>query len=229
MKMQWKWMTVVVVLAGILSAQADPILWDFNFDDRASGLGTVSNFIDLGVSEDLTGATVSQINGLTNSTMTDGVISLSYVSGFAFGVTGEHSTNSVLTDYLYIQAGEQGAGPVIFQISGLNAVLAGDTTYSFYLIGAGNAADQGSQFVFNGVTNFTTSAATDLEAAVKFSFTTDSIVADTLDFTWSRIESNTWSALNGFAIAAIPEPATFGLMAAFGVILILARRWTALF
>ena len=221
--MKLKWMTIGVVLAGVLSSQALPVLWDFNETSGGANDGTVADFVELGVTEDLTGATVSQITASTNAAMTDGTISLSYLSGMAQSATSYLKSNVVLADYLYLQDGANGA-PVEFRISGLASVLLANTTYSLYLIGAGDNTDQGSQFTFNTVTKSTISAATAPEAVAKFSFVTGAVAPDTLDFTWERIGSNTWGGFNGLAIAAVPEPATIALFGISSVFIFLARR-----
>lgn len=223
MKFAAKWTAISVVVLCFLTAQASVILWDINEVSGTANDGSVSNFIALGVTEDLAGATVSQVTASTNSTMTDGTISLTYLSGAAQSATSYVNLNSVLADYLYLQDGSNG-GPVSMQISGLSGVLLANTTYSFYLIGAGDNTNQGAQFTFGGDTKTTTSAATAPEAAVAFSFVTGATVSDTLDFTWERDGSNTYSGLNGFAIAAVPEPASMGLFGLAGFGIYLARR-----
>lgn len=212
-----------IVLTGFFVATADSVLWDINYDVNPTNQAAVSDFTALGVSEDLTGASVSQVIASTNSTMTDGTVSLSYLTGIAYSAFGGTDDNAVLADYLYLQDGAE-AGPVTLQISGLSGLLDGNTTYALYLIGAGNNTDQGASFTFDSITKSTTSAATDPDAAVRFTFTTAATAADTLDFTWERIGSNTYSGFNGFAIAAVPEPATIGLIGVSGLFLIINRR-----
>lgn len=213
-----------IALTGALVSQADTILWDINYDVNPANQATNSDFTALGITEDLTGATVSQVIASTNSTMSDGTISLSYISGLAFNAFGDTGSNPVLGDYLYLQDGEE-AGPVTMQISGLNGVLVENTTYALYLIGAGNGTDpdQGALFTFDSISKSTTSAGTDPEATARFTFT--ATAADTLDFTWERLGvSNTYSGFNGFAIVAVPEPATIGLVGISGGFLMLYRR-----
>lgn len=223
--MKLKLMITGIALIGFFTAQADTILWDINFDANPANQATNSDFTALGVSEDLTGATVSQVIASTNSTMSDGTVSLSYLTGIAYNAFGDTSPNAVLSDYLYLQDGAEG-GPVTMQISGLSGVLAANTTYSLYLFGAGNNTDQGASFTFDSITKDTTSAATAPEATAKFNFTTDAVVSDTLNFDWARTGSNTYSGFNGFAIVAVPEPATIGLIGVFGAILMIHRRHT---
>jgi hypothetical protein len=206
-----------------LAVQANPILWDLNNDTNPNGQGTVDNFIALGVTEDLTDAIVSEVIASPNSAMTDGTITLSYLNGIAHGVADEAPTTGVLYDYLYLEVEGQD-GPVTNQISGLSSVLEPNQTYSFYLIGAGKTADQGTQFTFDNIIKTTTSGATPAETTVKYSFTTGTTVSDTLDFTWERKDDNTYAALNGFAIVAIPEPATMSLIALFGMSLLIFQK-----
>jgi hypothetical protein len=218
--------TGLVVLVSIFSAQADLILWDINELSGTANDGTLADFSALGITEDLTGATVTQVNASTNGVMSGGGITLSYTNGFAHSITSyTNVNNNVLRDYVYLQDGGA-AGPVTMQISGLNALLSANTTYSFYLIGSGerNEFEQGAEFTFNSVTLTTTSQGTLSDSVAKFSFTTGSVVGDTLEFNWDRVGSNTWSGFNGFAIAAVPEPATIGLFTIFGLGLFASRR-----
>lgn len=210
-----------MVLAGATASQA-AILWDLNTnDENPRGQGAVSNFTALGVTEDLTGSGVSNVIASASGTMTTGAVSLAYQSGTAQDVGDrslepDPSINPVLFDYLYLAIG----GPVTFQISGLSSELLANTEYSFYLIGLGDAADQTAMFTFGSTTLTTTSA----DPAAKFTFTTGVTVDDTLDFTWAREGANTYSGFNGFAIAAVPEPATIGLYALFGATLFMLRK-----
>lgn len=221
--MKLKLNIVCIILAlTTLGVQADAFLWDLGISTNSANNGTIADFTALGVTEDLTGATVSQILASTNSAMTDGTITLSYLSGVAQNSNAYIEPNGVLVDYLYLQDGDA-AGPVNMQISGLSSALQPNTTYGFYLIGLGDAADQTAVFTYGGTPLTTTSA----DPAVRFSFVTDASVSDdTLAFTWAREGANTYSGFNGFAIAAVPEPATAGLFGLFAIAMYVLRKNT---
>ncbi|HKL20832.1 MAG TPA: hypothetical protein VJ904_03450, partial [Tichowtungia sp.] len=194
--MKLKWIVVGMVAAGFLCAQANPVLLDLNEETGTGNDGSVTDFTDLGITGDLAGASVSQILASTNSSMTDGTITLSYLSGAAQGLTSYTTNNGVLVDYLYIADGGN-AGPVTMQMSGLSSLLSSDTEYYLYLIGAGDNTDQGSTFTFDSTTRQTTSGTETLSDTVaQFTFTTAATVADTLDFTWERTDDNTYGTLN---------------------------------
>lgn len=223
-----KWIIVGMLFAGLVSSQAEVILWDLNLVSGTGNDGTVADFIELGVTEDLSGAAVTQVLASASNTMTAGSISLSYDGAVAQDVNSYTEDNGVLADYIYLANGLNG-GPVNMQISGLSSVLSANTTYSFYFIGAGDNTNQGAQVTFDGDTLTTDSNPSNpiTERVAKFSFTTASTVSDTLDFTWERIGDNDYSGFNGFAIAAVPEPTTIGLIGAFGFVLIISRRVVA--
>jgi hypothetical protein len=208
-----------VIFAGGLVTQAEAILWDLNYDVNPANQATVADFAALGITEDLTGATVSQVIASSFLPMTDGTITLSYLSGSAFGTSDlGPSLNLAVKDYIY----KTDEGPIQMLISGLS--LAADTTYNLYLIGAGDSPSQGAAFTFNGTTQNTISGTTDPATMTQFTFTTDSSPSDTLLFAWDNVDSNGISALNGFAIAAVPEPATIGLFGLVGFMLFLHHR-----
>jgi hypothetical protein len=59
---------------------------------------------------------------------------------------------------------------------------------------------------------------------VTYEFTTGADVTDyTLDFTYSN-NTSAYAGWNGLALVAIPEPATLGLITAFGGGLLFIRR-----
>lgn len=223
--MKLKLIIPAVVLAGAIVSQAQTVLWDLNADGNPINQATVDAFTGLGINEDLTGASVSQVIASSTNSMTDGTVSLSYITGNGNGVSDlGASPNAVVRDYIY----GADAGPVEMQISGLSTLLTGNTTYALYLVGAGNADGQGTSFTFGGNTLNSTSIGVVADpslAAVRFEFTTDPVAADTLNFTWDQLSPvNTYSALNGFAIAAVPEPSTFGLIGICSAALFLSRR-----
>ena len=216
--MKLKWIIAGIVLGGALSSLADALLFDFNQISGTANDGSVADFLALGVTEDLTGAQLLQVTASTDSDMTFGGFTLSYLSGIAQSVNSyTPQDNGVLADYLYLEDGSNG-GPVDMRLLGLGGFLATNTTYSLYMISAGDVPGQGSDFIFNGVTNIASGA------VAKFSFSTGAAVTNSLDFTWSRNGSSTYGAFNGIAIAAVPEPSTIGLFGICGVALFMWRR-----
>ncbi|QHI69729.1 PEP-CTERM sorting domain-containing protein [Tichowtungia aerotolerans] len=227
--MKLKWIIASIVLTGALCARADVILWDLNYDENAIYMATVDDFVALGVAGNLSGAAVSQVVASSTNSMSDGTITLSYSAGLAQSVSGPDGIvtnvdNGVLCDYLYLAAGGN-EGPVTMQIAGLSSSLLSDTQYYLYLIGAGDNTNQGTSFTFDSATLDTVSGTgTPSDAVATFTFTTGSTVNDTLEFTWDRIGSNDYSGFNGFAIVAVPEPATIGLVGISGVLLFWGHR-----
>src|SRR6185295_1331342 len=61
---------------------AAAVLWDLNGNTN----GTVQDFINAGVTEDISAETVAQVSAQTSTTMTNGVVTLAYVSGSAAGI-----------------------------------------------------------------------------------------------------------------------------------------------
>jgi hypothetical protein len=202
----------LALLAGILvatagSANAASVLFDVNRRNGPVGPTTLQDFIDAGVTEDLTGATALSVEGSPNSAMTVGGITLSYAVGTAFGDFSNASFgNKLLDDYIFLTGA---LTAVTMEISGLASVLDPNTDYALYLFGAGDSLDQGADFTFGGQTISTPpNAPPVLEDArfALFSFTTGGAVSDTLQFDWDR-GARSFSGMNGFAIVeSVPEP-----------------------
>jgi hypothetical protein len=117
-------------------------------------------------------------------------------------------------------------------IGGLTSELTANTDYALYLWGIGDGVGQEATFAFGGDT-ITVSATADPDSATadnflaKFTFNTGAIVSDTQEIGWyaGSDESGTdFAGFNGFAIVAIPEPATLGLISATGGALLFLRR-----
>ncbi|MDF7799318.1 hypothetical protein P4C99_07565 [Pontiellaceae bacterium B1224] len=187
-------------------AIGSPILWDIGKASNANNMPSVaSNFTEAGVSEYITGATVSNVEGAQS--MTDGFITvnLSAYTGVSVknGVTYTGAGASIIREYVYLK--DQSA---VITIGGLSRRLAPNTEYYLYIWGKGDAATQNGTFSYGGV-DITTSTADPLttdasEFMAKFSFTTDATVADTLDVDWTII--STYTGFNGFAIVAAADP-----------------------
>ncbi|MDF7799222.1 hypothetical protein P4C99_07080 [Pontiellaceae bacterium B1224] len=187
------------------------ILWDIITTAAASINATVEDFTDAGVTEDLTGASVSHVLGSANTTMTDANgVTLSYASGTARATYQNAATMTgagapLIKDYINTRDN----GPITMQIGGLSSHLVADSTYSFYLWGIGDSVDQNSTFTFDGI-EITVGAGEpdDADASnymAKYTFTTGLTVPDTLDFIWD--DRNQRAALNGFAIVRVPNAA----------------------
>lgn len=225
----------VLVVSMALGAQADNILWDFK--GAAGGYNSdasVSDFVAMGIKEDLSGSTVSAVAGYQNTSgyevFYDGRITLTFLST-ANPYSGSFSydqDNSLMADYLYKWRGAS-PNPEEIQLSGLSNVLTANTLYSLYLFGAGDSANQSATFIFDGATKVTSEnnpqSGLSSDVMVQYSFATgDAAVADTLNFTWDLTGDNRYTTFNGFAIVAVPEPSTFGLLCVSAVGLVLARR-----
>lgn len=216
------------------SAIASPILLDIEAY-RGSGDGpdyvqpTVADFIDGGVTEDLTGAMVEtathenwyiQVTSSGASGITLKSLGPIGMSSFSHNVP----SNKILWNYLFFNA----SATTTMQISGLAENLAPSTSYSLYLWGVGDNTGQGSGFIFEGIAKEASDVLdpdTDPTTSfmVKYSFTTDAVVvADTLDFQWYSVGGN-FGGLNGLAIVA-PEPSSIGLIGLAGVLLVAMRR-----
>lgn len=227
--MKHKLLTCIAAAAAVQFVTAAPILWDITVDSDYSTNADVADFTAAGVSEDLTGASVSTVLGAVSGTMTaDNGVTLSFADGES--AKGTYANENEMTgagaalicDYI----NTKNNGPLTMTIGGLSSQLEADTTYSFYLWGIGDSEDQNSTFTFGGTEITVGSADPDNADAsdymAEFTFTTESTVSDTLEFIWD--DSNERSALNGFAIVAVPEPATFGLFAAVGGAVLFIRR-----
>lgn len=217
---------MLAAIAAVGTASANPILWDIAPTNNASQVAaTVADFIAAGVTEDLTGATVANVNGA--QIMTSGNITLSLNRGVAVHASGAEYTgegSALIRDYMYIRDGTQATGTV----SGLSLELDPSTAYSFYIWGKGDNVDQYSTLTYDGtpidISNadpFTTDAD---NFVAKYTFTTGTTVDDTLEFLWDNNNPSRYRAINGFAIAAVPEPATLGMVAVFGGGMLFIRR-----
>jgi hypothetical protein len=199
-----------------VAAHAGAILWDISSSASGNVDATAADFMSAGVAEDLDGASVSHVVGLTDSTMSDANgVTLSYMTEgqaakglYVNSATMVGAGSAITQEYLALKNSAGNLGPIDMQIGGLSALLEPDTEYSLYIWGCGDNADQGSSFTFEGTTIEAAQTDPDANSAshylAQFSFTTDATVADTLDFTWTRI--NTYAGFNGFAIVAYTEP-----------------------
>lgn len=226
----------VVVGCVSLCAYGENVLWDFQDAEGCfTKAAVLADFVALGVTEDLSGSTVSVVDDYDNAVnfdvITDGLITLTFLSP-ANPVSGSFSynqSNGLMTDYLYKW---RGASPNAeeMQLSGLSNVLTPNTPYSLYLFGGGDSANQSATFSFNGETKVTSEAnpqaGLSSDVMAKFSFTTDEVTAaDTLNFTWDLTgSSNRYTAFNGFAIVAVPESSTAGFFCVSAIAFLVYRR-----
>ncbi|MDF7799223.1 PEP-CTERM sorting domain-containing protein [Pontiellaceae bacterium B1224] len=223
---------MLAAITAVSAASAAPILWDISSGAAANTNATVAEFTLAGVTEDLTGATVSHVLGSPNTTMTNANgVTLGYLNGESavnMAVNATTMTGAgwpIIKEYLYHR---DRTTPLQMQIGGLSSQLDADTDYSLYIWAVGDNVDQGSIITFDGTTIALPGADADDQPAAnyaaKFSFNTGATVADTLDFDWEKGTAR-WAGLNGFAIVeAIPEPATLGMVAVFGGGIFFIRR-----
>ncbi|MEI6891217.1 MAG: hypothetical protein V5783_03510 [Pontiella sp.] len=218
----WKRCLSVLIFAIVAGAQPANILWDFK--GAAGGHNadaTLADFVAMGITEDLSESTVSAVAGGINhlgyEVISDGLITLTFLSprNPYSGSFSYDQDNHLMADYLYKWRGASPHAEEI-QLSGLSAVLTTNTTYSFYLFGAGDRANQSATFTFEGTPKVTSEAhpASGLssEVMVQFSFTTgETEVADTLNFIWDFTADNSYTIFNGFAIVVASEP-SYGLL-----------------
>jgi hypothetical protein len=220
----------VVVGCVSLCAHGDNILWDFqDAEGRFTKAAVLADYVTLGVTEDLSGSTVSIVDDYDNAinfdVITDGLITLTFLSSVnpVSGSFSYNQSNGLMTDYLYKWRGASPNAEEI-QLSGLSHVLTPNTTYSFYLFGGGDKPNQSATFTFNGETKVTSEEDPQLglssNVMVKFSFRTgESSVADTLNFTWDLTGSNKNTTFNGFAIVAVPESSPVKLYGFLAIVL----------
>lgn len=216
-------------------AGADALLID---GYRNVNPSSYTNWVNAGVAEDISngaggtinsGGTVYNINGMTAS-----------VSG-AGSWSGTFPANGMLNDYLSVNSGTasvsiggldtgvttDGYSTEIYgDMEGNTFTLQADQQYKLYLFGMGDADGQDTTFTFDGVSKTTSSVLAGPEDShyVTYEFTTGADVSDySLDFTFSNNTAQ-YAAFNGLALVAIPEPATLGLITAFGGGLCIIRR-----
>ena len=206
---------LAAAIAGVPDLKAANILWDLNGTLNA----TLQDFINAGVTEDISADSVTYVPALTAASMSTNGITLSYVSNNASGsftaAANKRYPNALLDDYLFLNNN----GPVTLRISGLASVLSPSTNYKLYLFGSGDSANQQAQFTFNGQTVSNLSSTAPGPAAPQngrtavFAFTTGGVVSNSLDFIWARTGANQYAGFNGFAIvsAANPDPDKDGL------------------
>lgn len=223
---------ITVAVLGICQfASADAFLID-SFDNADPSSYTA--WVNAGVTEDISDAAggtillgnIYNISGMTAShTGTSG--------NFNGGVPG----NDMLNDYSYVNNGTASVSiggldtgvttaATYGDMGGNTFTLQANQDYKLYLFGVGDSDGQDTVFTFDGVSKTT---AGDLAGAedshyVTYEFTTGADVTDyTLDFTYSN-NNSAYAGWNGLALVAIPEPATLGLITAFGGGLLFIRR-----
>ncbi len=201
------------------------ILWDIGSLDNGNINATAEDFTAAGVTEDITGVAVANVIGTSDSgststdeetgislTLTDNASRSPFASRFD---TSAYAGTAITKEYIVLTGRPSRlGGPILMRIGGLANHLTANTAYSFYLWGTGDLQGQNSTFEFNGETQVVSDAdptASDAsDFMVKYTFSTGSIVADTLDFKWSMTADNrkrpSYAGFNGFAIVPAPEP-----------------------
>jgi hypothetical protein len=207
----------LVAATAAATASAAPILWDIGASANVNNeLATVADFVAAGVVESLNGATVAHVDGAQYMTNGNIVVSMSSPPGGIHAATGYSGAgSSIIKDYAYVKNGSTYTNT----ISGLSSELDPDTTYSLYLWGKGDAANQYATFTYNEEAITISQAdpkTTDAdEFYAKFTFTTGSTVEDTLEFLWDV--NVTYRSFNGFAIvAAAGDELSLGITPAYG-------------
>lgn len=130
----------------------------------------------------------------------------------AFGAWTVNNGSGLLNDYLFLQNGTAHAGPETLTLSNLN--LEAGTSYTLYVFGKGE--NEGQDGVFTPVPGTQVSYQSTASSAgvLAVNFTTGAAYAnDPLQVTWERGGTNTYAALNGFAI--VPSSASVNNYAAW--------------
>ncbi|MGJ8653881.1 MAG: hypothetical protein ACSHX8_11450 [Opitutaceae bacterium] len=201
----------ITVITATSAVSAENILWDFG--GRTNTESDISDFVAAGVTEDLTGSTVTNIKGATE--MSDGTVSVSFsetISCAHYPKVYDAEGSSLMNDYAYL-IGPDDYSPVnaSFSISGLSSVLEPNKEYGFYIWGKGDKVHQYSTLTFEGDTQ-TVNATLDARYHsadnfyVKFKFSTDEVIVDRLSIDWKKAQTDDqYAAINGLAIVYIPE------------------------
>jgi hypothetical protein len=231
-----KSMIMVAAFAAVSAVSAAPILWDINSPSDVETVdSTVADFTAAGVTQDLTGATVQNVAGSQNMSSGGTTVSLSSgASMYGNNTVLTYNGGTIVQEYLSVRDVDIDATPITVTIGGLATQLDANTDYNLYIWGIGDNSDQEGTFIFNGERK---SGAADIhpttgttEASVflnTFTFNTGGTVSDTLAFDWGvgdYVGSREYAGFNGFAIVAVPEPATFGLIGIVGGAMLLIRR-----
>ena len=214
-----------ILLLAILSllplpAQADGVLLDFNdgaaYNNR-NAQATVANFKAAGIVEPLTNLEVTSITAdIGRLETTSRVVSESSPLTIFFSTPPEvFSTrsaydNNLMDDYFFLRGDDSSQ----VTLSGLSTFLTPEKEYYLYLFGYGDRSGQDSEFTFENITQSPVSdqlpdenPGTALDRFCKYRFTTESTVADSLNFLWEFGPHGSFSiaALNGLAIVPVPE------------------------
>lgn len=227
-------MLTVALLGMAQIASADALLIDAY--GGAPNPTTYSNWVSAGVTEDISdgaagtivveGATYNIDGGMT---VTENVGKNNKYSSSQFG-------NDMLDGYWYAASGTVSLGGLNNELtSTMEGDMLGNTfqiqanqDYKLYLFGVGADGTENATFTFNGESKTTASLAQGTgedSRYVAFEFTTGADVSDyTLDFTFEVDQGSTNGAFNGLALVAIPEPATLGMVASFGIGVLFIRR-----
>lgn len=198
-----------------------------------------SAWVNAGITQDISGGAggTSHNNGNTYNCLNLDIT----VAGLAGGASGGVPGNNMLNDYHYSKNGTASVsiGGLVDEFGAANTLtsslggMAGNTftlqanqDYVLYLFGIGDTTGQNTAFTFDGVTKTTSGDTAGAEDShfVTYEFSTGAdLTGYTVDFTYTG-DTTIYGAWNGAAIVAIPEPATLGLLAAFGGGMLLIRR-----
>lgn len=234
-----KSLLIITTLASASMVCAEPIL--FNIIDRRTVVNaSVADFTAAGVTEDLSGATLSNVRGKAiggESMFGSNGVSLTLehdaVGPYANASTMTGAGSNLLQNYIALR--DNGISNTA-TIGGLSSELISNTDYILYLWGIGDKTKQNSTFTYGsgapitvGVTDPTNESASTYMA--KFTFKTGRVVADSLRFEWDRSRQSPYGGFNAFAIVkadrtSIPEPGIYALIAgvlALGSVMIRRR------
>jgi hypothetical protein len=181
----------------------------------------------------------SVLTGGSRSNVANAALLENFASGPAAGSGGRFVANdaeSLMRDYLFVNSGVATPSPGIeLTLSGLDAI-AGVTSYSLYLYGAGDNTNQGGGWSVSGsgvsfagadsttsATELTSDPADVLTLGEDYIIATFDASAATRTITLTRTINNQTLAFNGFQLVAIPEPSS-ALLGGMGLLMLFRRR-----
>ncbi|QBG48083.1 hypothetical protein EGM51_11995 [Verrucomicrobia bacterium S94] len=226
----------LTVVGGVLAVQADiasTLLVNFHNADNTANLTSVTA-ADYQVNDaDVNGsAVVNLVSG--GGDVTGGTVFAVGLSGITFSANtanwndwntsgGNFAETPILDSYIYYTSTDIDVSRY-FRISGFEEIDPGQTV-KLTIYGVGDGVDQESQLAitYNGVQSAIQTTDYDSGDVYKtFTFTKVDGV-DSVDINWGTANGTT-AALSGFSMTSIPEPATLGLIASFGICVIFVRR-----
>jgi fibronectin type 3 domain-containing protein len=196
-----KYIALAVAMAVTAAhAATNPILWDINAASGGTDAESPWDFINAGVTEDITSGTVDVITG-SSDIMWNAANDLSLDN--LNNVGGTYNWGSAAGAIMGDGCNGNNMGTAEMQFSGLTNYLSASTDYKLYIWAHGDGDTQNATITFDGVSKTTPTLRPDANSAtnfvVVFNFTTDAVVSNTLDFTWVK-QANKYTGLNAIAI-----------------------------